>query len=1066
MSHICIKSRKKIYRCACIFAVVGLFSLAAYFTLGNILSVNAEGENTFGYEEEDSDLTIDYNFTFDLGNDDANERIIEAVTEDIGDLPTEYDSRNVIDPETGEMVSYVSRQENQGSESLCWAYSFTTAIESSILRSKLRKSGESEVSVKQLDYLLSKNGFNDSSNNTYYNKLSDLTGLNRSLTKTGNFTRASVISTGKHSLVDESDFSGEQISQNERIEYSEISNLKGDYIPTDYELTTGFMYYGENDKLKEGENGASLPIYNRDLVIKHIKKAIMDHGTVAVTTVFNKDNCGYYDGNGNYTYIDRTARNNKNVCQGFGHAITLVGWDDDWDYGDPNKNGAFIVQDSSNEELKSILGATGNLNEHLAYESAISSFFFAKEVKENDFDHTFDYTDYTDKYIESDGENQEIENVFVYKFNAGESKQDIREITFSQRIYMGGAYYRLSVIDLPDNDSEEAETTNINESLVYFLPGQQSVSLDNPIEVKGEYAVKVEARIPDMETVSQNTGTYLSKYLNSNCYRDNMQEEELVKCLFDGVGNTNGEPVIPTNGYSYNNNEKKYDLVSVYTDDHFKTLTFHYKDQDGNDTTSSNDEYRYDDIIIAPEIPEQPKTAQFTYTFIGWNTKPDGTGQTLGEGDIVKKNSEYTYYAQYSKVTNEYTIKFVNHDGAELQSSNVPYGETPAYTGDTPVKAPQDGDEFVFTRWDPEVTSVTGDATYTAQFGIKGRAITYELNGGTNNSSNPDSYFRNETVTFGSPSRNGYEFSGWFINSDFSGNAILTTEGLNGDIILYARWTPKIYTITYNLNGGTNNSSNPNTYTIEEVVSFRTPEKTGYIFNGWFNNANLNGSKVTGIQRGSTGDVVLYAKWTKENSGQPNDEQDNQDDSENYGSPNGGENQNTSQNANAGTNAETNAGMGGGEKYTVNYVLDGGENNSKNPTTLKIGEQVVLENPTRSGYTFLGWYDNPNFSGKKVLKIQQGSNEVTLYAKWQKNPEKETEKKTEEKKTSEIKQNNIISNIPETSSSQGSKSANTGYPEENNTFIQGDTYLAVMMIGVVGFVIYIVKSRRKRSRAK
>ena len=50
---------------------------------------------------------------------------------------------------------------------------------------------------------------------------------------------------------------------------------------------------------------------------------------------------------------------------------------------------------------------------------------------------------------------------------------------------------------------------------------------------------------------------------------------------------------------------------------------------------------------------------------------------------MVEKDQVYT--AVYESTINKYTIKFVNYDGTELQTSEVEYGKTPAYTGETPT---------------------------------------------------------------------------------------------------------------------------------------------------------------------------------------------------------------------------------------------------------------------------------------------------------------------------------------------------------------------------------------------
>ena len=70
--------------------------------------------------------------------------------------------------------------------------------------------------------------------------------------------------------------------------------------------------------------------------------------------------------------------------------------------------------------------------------------------------------------------------------------------------------------------------------------------------------------------------------------------------------------------------------------------------------------------------------------------------------------------------------------------------------------------------------------------------------------------------------------------------------------------------------------------------------------------------------------------------------------------------------------------------YSISYVLNDGTNHSSNPTNYKLGQKTFkLENPTRNGYTFKGWYDNAEFTGEKIEYIYVGSRQnYTLYAKW------------------------------------------------------------------------------------
>ena len=71
------------------------------------------------------------------------------------------------------------------------------------------------------------------------------------------------------------------------------------------------------------------------------------------------------------------------------------------------------------------------------------------------------------------------------------------------------------------------------------------------------------------------------------------------------------------------------------------------------------------------------------------------------------------------------------------------------------------------------------------------------------------------------------------------------------------------YTIKFNLNGGTNYTGAPTSYTIEtSTITLGAPTKSGYEFGGWYDNSGLTGTAVTKITKGTTGNKEYWAKWT------------------------------------------------------------------------------------------------------------------------------------------------------------------------------------------------------------
>ncbi len=114
----------------------------------------------------------------------------------------------------------------------------------------------------------------------------------------------------------------------------------------------------------------------------------------------------------------------------------------------------------------------------------------------------------------------------------------------------------------------------------------------------------------------------------------------------------------------------------------------------------------------------------------------------------------------------KFTAIWQNWDGTVLETDeNVPYGTTPEYTGATPTKEGDAQYSYTFTGWDPEVSAVTGEVTYTATFteSLNIYVVTWNVNGVETN----EPYKYGEMPSFkGSTDKAAdenytYEFTGW-----------------------------------------------------------------------------------------------------------------------------------------------------------------------------------------------------------------------------------------------------------------------------------------------------------------
>ena len=157
-----------------------------------------------------------------------------------------------------------------------------------------------------------------------------------------------------------------------------------------------------------------------------------------------------------------------------------------------------------------------------------------------------------------------------------------------------------------------------------------------------------------------------------------------------------------------------------------------------------------------------------------------------------------------------------------------------------------------------------------------GYTVTYDGNGNTSGDVPEDEdspYDADATVTVlgntGSLAKNGYTFADWNNKSDGTG-ADFAADGtftITQDTILYAKWTPNTYTITYNLNGASwASSAGVAEYTVGTGATLPLSSamtNTGYTFGGWYDNSGLTGSSITTIGTSEYGDKEFWAKWTE-----------------------------------------------------------------------------------------------------------------------------------------------------------------------------------------------------------
>ncbi len=408
----------------------------------------------------------------------------------------------------------------------------------------------------------------------------------------------------------------------------------------------------------------------------------------------------------------------------------------------------------------------------------------------------------------------------------------------------------------------------------------------------------------------------------------------------DCTGQTDAEVTAKANtypGFTVKNAEKgtvKGDgslVLKVYYDRNVYTVTFN---SNGGSTVAPITAV-YEATVAAPATPP----TRTGYAFDGWYT--GAACADVNEFDFVntKITDNTTLYAKWT--ANTYKVTFNANGGSETPASqqviyNGTYGDLP-----TPTR-----EGYTFAGWYTEAVSGTkventtkvttaDDHTLYAHWTANTYTVTFDAKDGTVETGSKGVIFDSAYGTLPIPTRTGYIFDGWYTEA-VGGTQIKsdTTVSTAADHILYAHWTASTCTVTFDTNGGSLPEGANATATVTYDAPYGTlpePTRTGYIFEGWYTAAQ-DGAKVeNSMQVTNAKNHTLYAYWT----------------------------------------ANT---------YTVTFDAKGG--------TVESGSKVVtfdsvcgeLPVPTRTGYTFGGWYNgNVRVTADSIWKTDGNAK---LTARW------------------------------------------------------------------------------------
>ena len=272
-----------------------------------------------------------------------------------------------------------------------------------------------------------------------------------------------------------------------------------------------------------------------------------------------------------------------------------------------------------------------------------------------------------------------------------------------------------------------------------------------------------------------------------------------------------------------------------------------------------------------------------------------------------------------------YTIS-LNPNGGTVSPTSVVVTYDASYEFPVPRKA-----GYIFLDWSgmplTGIWKKEGNRTLYANWQVEEYRINYVLDGGTNNPDNPTTYTVEMAFSLGDPTKTGYTFLGW---TDAQGNPAKTiTKGNTGDITLYANWNEgDEYSVTLDPNGGTDCPSEI-TVQFDHQYELPTPSRIGYALTGWYDGKEkIPGEGIWTTPSGRT----LTARWEK-------------------------------------------------VVYTITYDLDGGFNNSKNPSSYTVDDEFALLSPTKPGHRFLGWETE---DGASITGVSKGTiGDLKIKATWE-----------------------------------------------------------------------------------
>lgn len=333
-----------------------------------------------------------------------------------------------------------------------------------------------------------------------------------------------------------------------------------------------------------------------------------------------------------------------------------------------------------------------------------------------------------------------------------------------------------------------------------------------------------------------------------------------------------------------------------------------------------NQKVIYNEKGAKPAVPE--KTG---YTFSGWFTEQSFENKWNFEEMTVVKDT--TLYAKWEAIP--YEVTFESNGGSSVESATVLYDQLIT----APAAPERTGYTFAGwhkgeTAWNFDQDLMTGDVTLHAKWTANPQTIQFDTDGGSAVSDLTVDYDAKITQP-ADPTKWGHTFKGWQFEGsvwDFEENIV------KGNMTLMADWQINSYSLEFEPNGGSEEAAQTVVYNTHAAKP-NDPVKTGYTFGGWFTDEDWE-NEWSFEENVMTKDTVLKAKWTI-------------------------------------------------NSYVVTFHANRGSD--VEPATVVYQEKAEKpSNPTRPGYSFVGWYTDEQLRSAYDFEAPITA-DISLYARWSSN---------------------------------------------------------------------------------